>query len=133
MNDVIKFLKENPIVYLATVDKGEPRVRPFQFMLEEGQRLYFCTSNIKDVYKQLKAHPSMELTTSSPKFEWIRLRGEARFINDLSIKAKILEASPLVKSIYKTPDNPLFDVFFIERGRAIIADFSGNPPKEVNF
>lgn len=133
MNEVIKFLKENSIVYLATVEKGEPRVRPFQFMLEDVQKLYFCTGNTKEAYKQLKAYPLVEFTTSNQKYEWIRVRGEVRFINDLVIKAKILESNQLVKSIYKTPDNQIFEVFCIEHGKAILADFSGQPPKEIKF
>ena len=44
-------------------------------------------------------------------------------------KAKVLNSCPLVTSIYKTPDNPVFEIFFLEEAVATIADFSGNPPK----
>jgi uncharacterized pyridoxamine 5'-phosphate oxidase family protein len=47
---VLSILKDPAAVgYLATVDNGKPRVRPFGFMFEENQRLYFCTSSTKDV------------------------------------------------------------------------------------
>ena len=133
MDRVIKFLTENINVFLATVDKGEPRVRPFNFMLEEGGKLYFCTNNTKDVYVQLKAHPFVELSTSNQKYEWLRVRGGVRFTDDLPMKAKVLETSQLVKSIYKTADNPIFEVFYIEHGHATLADFSGQPPREIDF
>ncbi len=32
-------------------------------------------------------------------------------------------------AIYKTPDNPDFEVFFLDDAAATIADFSGEPPK----
>lgn len=134
MNEVVKFLNENPIHYLATTDKsGSPKVRPFQFMLEKEGKLFFCTSNQKKVYEQIKDNPNVELCASSPKFAWIRLSGKVVFSNDLNIKAEILEHSPLVKSIYKTPDNPTFEIFYLENAKAVIADFSGEPPKEYTL
>jgi len=133
MQDVVKFLEENSVGFLATVDNGKPRVRPFQFMLEEGGKLYFCTSNAKDVFSQLKANPYVEFSCSTNTFAWIRVQGKAVFSNDPAIKAKILEKSELVKSIYQKPDNPIFEIFYLAEGNAVIADFSGQPPKKVNF
>lgn len=133
MKQAVKFLQENISGFLATVEGSKPKVRPFQFMLEEGGRLYFSTNNTKDVYKQLKANPWCEFSSCSPNFAWIRLSGEARFSDDLDIKEKILAASPLVKSIYQTADNPIFEIFYIEHGNAILADFSGQPPHKVEF
>lgn len=133
MQEVVKFLQENITGFLATVENGKPKVRPFQFMLEDGGKLFFCTSNTKDVFKQLKANPFVEFSSSSPKFAWIRLSGKVEFSKDLEIKEKVLENSDLVKSIYKTADNPIFEIFYIEHGTAIFADFSGQPPKTINF
>jgi len=133
MQEVIKFLQENITGCLATVENGKPKVRPFQFMLEDGGKLFFCTNNTKDVSTQLKATPYMEFSSFSPTFAWIRLSGKIAFSNDLKIKEKILEASGLVKSIYQTPDNPIFEIFYLEHGTAILADFSGQPPKTINF
>lgn len=134
MNEVVKFLNENPIQYFATADKeGNPRVRPFQFMLEKEGKLFFCTSNEKDVYEEIKNNPNIELCACSPSYAWIRLSGKVTFSKDIDIKAAILEHSPLVKSIYKTPDNPVFEIFYLENAKAVIADFSGQPAKEINL
>lgn len=134
MNEVIQFLKENPVQYVATVGLDErPKVRPFQFMLEKDDKLYFCTSNEKPVFREMQKNPYVEICTSSPKFAWIRLNGRAVFSSDRKIKEEILESSGLVKSIYKTIDNPTFEIFYLEEAKAIIADFSGNPPKEYKL
>lgn len=133
MKEVVNFLKENSTGYFATVEDGKPKVRPFQFMLEESGKLFFCTSNEKEVYKQLMVNPYFEFSSSSPQFAWLRLSGKARFSNDVRIKEKILEISPLVKSIYKTADNPIFEIFSVEEATAVLADFSGQPPKIVKF
>lgn len=134
MNEVVKFLEGNPVQYFATVGlDNKAKVRPFQFMLEEGGKLYFCTNNEKDVFKQIENNPYVEVCTSSPKFEWMRLNGKAHFSNDTDIKKKIIESSPLVKSLYKSADNPIFEIFYLEDAKAVMADFSGNPPKEFNL
>ena len=109
MKEVVQFLKDNTVQYFATVGlDGRPKARPFQFMLENEGKLYFCTSNEKEVYKELQNNPYIELVTSNPEFAWMRLSGKTVFSNDLEIKATIIEASPLVKSIYQTAENPIF-------------------------
>jgi uncharacterized pyridoxamine 5'-phosphate oxidase family protein len=44
-----------------------------------------------------------------------------------------MEDSALVKSIYEKPNNPIFEIFYIDHGAAVIADFSGQPPKQISF
>lgn len=130
MKEVIQFLNDNAVQYFATVGlDGRPKVRPFQFMLEKEGRLYFCTSNMKEVYKELQNNSYVELVASSKEFAWMRLSGKGVFSNDLEIKATIIEANPLLKSIYQTAENPVFEIFYLEEAQAVIADFSGNPPK----
>ncbi|ETJ29366.1 NimC/NimA family protein, partial [human gut metagenome] len=38
---------------------------------------------------------------------------------------------PIVKGQYNSPDNPIFEVFYLDNAQATIADFSGNPPKNL--
>ena len=87
MSDVVKFLTENPVQYLATIGlDGKPKVRPFQFMIEHNGKLYFSTSNQKNLYKQIKRQPYVELSVSSPAPAWIRLSGKVVFSKDMDIK-----------------------------------------------
>jgi uncharacterized pyridoxamine 5'-phosphate oxidase family protein len=131
---VSDFLIKSQVQYLATIGLDDrPKVRPFQFMLEEGGRLYFCTSNQKPVFKEMQKHPYVEFCASGENFSWLRLNGKVVFSKDLGLKARIQDASPLVKSIYKTPDNPAFEIFYLDDAVATIADFSGNPPQTFRF
>ncbi len=130
MEELMNFLKENPLGFLGTVDNGKPKVRPFGFMLREKEKMYFCTGAFKDVYRQLQESPFIEFSCMAKDCsKWLRMNGEIKFSNDMMIKEKILNSQPLVKSIYKTTDNPDFSIFFIENGNASLWDFSGNPPK----
>ena len=97
------------------------------FCFEREGKLWFCTNNTKDVYKDMQANPEVEVSVSSPEYAWIRLHGKAVFEDNLEVKKGALE-NPIVKSQYDTPENPIFEVFYLEDPHGIIADFSGNPP-----
>ncbi len=134
MDAIIDFLRANPVQFLATVGlDGKPRVRPFQFMLADAGRLWFCTNNKKEVFTELQKLPYIELSASSPDNVWLRLSAKVVFSDSLDIKNRIVAVSPLVKSIYGSGDNPELEAFSLEDGKATIADFSGNPPKSYVF
>ena len=130
MKKVVEFLQENPVQYLATVSLDEKaKCRPFMFCFEREEKLWFCTGNFKEVYKELQANPYVQISVSSPTYQWIRLSGKAVFVDDRTIKEAALE-NPIVKGNYQTADNPAFEVFYLEDLHGVIADFSGNPPYE---
>ncbi|GKX66978.1 pyridoxamine 5'-phosphate oxidase [Clostridium sp. TW13] len=133
MKEVIEFLQANPVQYLATVGRdGKAKCRPFMFCLEQEGRLWFCTNNTKDVYKDMQAKPEIEVSVSSPEYAWIRLSGKAVFENNMAVKEACM-ANPIVKGQYNEASNPIFEVFYLENAKAVIADFSGNPPKEYSL
>ena len=130
MKKVVEFLQENPVQYLATVSlDGKAKCRPFMFCFEREEKLWFCTGNFKEVYKELQANPYVQISVSSPTYQWIRLSGKAVFVNDKAIKEAALE-NPIVRGNYQSADNPAFEVFYLEDAHGVIADFSGNPPYE---
>lgn len=133
MNEVVEFLTKNPVQYLATVGlDSKPKNRPFMFCFEKEGKLWFCTNNKKDVYKQLLKNPYVELTVSSPEYAWIRLNGKVVFENNMMVKEGCM-TNPIVKCQYQTANNPIFEVFYLAEAKAIISDFSGNPPKEYTL
>lgn len=133
MNEVVKFLTENPVQYLATVGRdGKAKCRPFMFCFEQDGKLWFCTNNTKDVYKDVKENPYVEISVSSPTYAWIRLNGKVVFENNMSVKEACMN-NPIVKGQYNTADNPIFEVFYLADAKAVIADFSGNPPAEYTL
>lgn len=133
MEEILKFLQDGAIGAFATVDNGKPRVRPWQFSFEEEGKLYFCTANNKDVYKQLQENPYAEFSSTNSEMVTIRVGGKVNFTDDINIKQKLIDKLPGIKDIYQSGDNPIFEVFYIEHGEVIIADFSGQPPKNIAF
>ena len=133
MSDVIEFLKEKSLIYLATsgID-GNAKVRPILFYFEEDGKPYFCTANTKPMFKELDANPNCEMVVATPEFAWLRIAGKVEFTDSLDLKQKVIDSNELVKTLYETADNPTFEVFTVT-GKATIADFSGNPPKSYEL
>ncbi|MDO9535375.1 MAG: pyridoxamine 5'-phosphate oxidase family protein [Bacillota bacterium] len=125
MNEVLKFLTDNPTFYIATVDGDKPKVRPFGFVMEFEGKLWFCTNNKKNVYKQLKTNPCFEVSTTSPDRNWIRLKGKAVFNSTTAAKAKALEVAPILATMYSVEDS-IFEVFYVEEGEATFYSMTGD-------
>lgn len=70
--------------------------RPFMFCFEQDGKLWFCTNNTKDVYKDMLENPEIEVSVSSPEYAWIRLHGKAVFENNMSVKEGCMN-NPIVR------------------------------------
>lgn len=53
MEEVLQFLKDAGVWYLATDEDGQPHVRPFGSQMIYNGKLYFQTGLKKEVAKQL--------------------------------------------------------------------------------
>ncbi|WP_238861167.1 pyridoxamine 5'-phosphate oxidase family protein [Clostridium sp. YIM B02569] len=79
------------------MDGDQPRVRPFGAVMKYNDKLYFATNNTKSVFEQLVANPKVEISTTSPKGEWIRLTGKAVFDSSTEVKSAMLESVPSLR------------------------------------
>ena len=125
MNEILKFITDAKIFYIATVEGDKPRVRPFGFAMEHQGNIYFCTSNQKEVYKQLISNPQFEACTMSKDGQWMRLQGKAIFDPSIAAKAKAFEIMPGLASIYKSPESPTFEVFYVKEAEATFYSMKG--------
>ena len=133
MKAVIDMLTTPGFGYLATVDAGKPRVRPFAFMFAEGGRYYFCTSSTKEVYRQLIECPFIEYTRASEDMHWLRMSGAITFDEDIRLKENCFANYPILKDIFQSPDNPVFKVFYLEHGKASIDSLTAEPRQTFEF
>ena len=88
MNKVVDFLQANPVQYLGTVGRdGKAKCRPFMFCFEKDGKLWFCTNNQKDVYKDMQANPIVKgqyNTADNPIFVVFYLENPHGVIADFS-------------------------------------------------
>lgn len=131
MQEIVEFLAANPVQYLATVGlDGKAKCRPFMFLMEVDGKLWFGTNNRKAVYAEMQENPYVEVCTSTPDFRWIRIGGKAVFEDNSAVKEACMNI-PMLKEQYQTADNPIFEVFYLADGDAVIADMSGAAPTVV--
>lgn len=127
MEEVLQFLNQAGVYFLATDEGGQPRVRPFgAAMIYEGH-LYFCTNNQKDVYKQMQQNPQVEFCACIED-RWLRLAGRATVDPRREARAAMLLACPSLKNMY-APDDGRFEVFYLEGAQATFASMSGESRK----
>jgi len=132
MDEVLQFLAENHVFFIATMDNDQPRVRPFGFVMKYKGKLYFCTGSKKPVYRQLKANPKFELSADAGQKGWMRLSGKAVFVDDLAAKKQAFQEAPGVAGIYKDPASPDFALFYVKDAEATFCSFS-SAPRTVTF
>ena len=62
VSEVLGFLEDSKVFYVATVDGDRPRVRPFSGIHEFRGKLYMPTSNSKKVFAQMTANRHVEIS-----------------------------------------------------------------------
>ncbi len=128
MSAVYDYLMNCSVFYLATTEGNQPRVRPFRALCEFEGKLYFVTSNTKNVYKQLLANPKIGLSALRDKNSWIRLTAEVKFDDRREARVAMLEAMPMLKNTY-TPDDGVMTVFYLTNIKAIEYSFTAEPKR----
>jgi len=128
MIDYAAILKTNPNGVLATQDNGKIKTRVFQYLFSDGNKVYFCTSNEKPVYSQIKANPYLSFCTYPADYSPVlSVNGKAVFVNDITLKTRALDENPGIKGIYNTPDNPVFEIFYIDVEEVETFSFTEGP------
>lgn len=129
MDTAYDFIKVNPVFHIATVDGDKARVRPFGFMMKRNNTLYFCTNKTKDVYKQLKQNPDIEISVmGSDGSTWLRVRGRIAFDETREAKVQAFEESPNLLRIYpKGADDEVFVTFYFTEAVATVFSFTAAP------
>jgi uncharacterized pyridoxamine 5'-phosphate oxidase family protein len=127
MDRVLKFLDDNKVFYIATVDNGQARVRPFGVALLIDGKLSICTGAFKDVFKQIKANPNVEISSTNATGDtFIRITGKLIGNSTSQNREKFFQKLPHLKSLYK--DENVFEVLTFESGTAIF--YKGNTAED---
>jgi len=130
MKTVFDFLKKAGTYYLATVDGDQPRVRPFGTINLFDGKLYIQSGRKKEVAKQIKANPKVELSAFDGE-TWIRVA--AKLVEDDRAEAQesLLQAYPQLRDRYAVNDGNNV-VYYLKDAAATFYTFKGEP-KEVRF
>ncbi len=134
--DCVKFAKENPITYIATVEKNQPRVRAFGMWFADSTGFYYQTSTYKNIVEQIKENPKIELCFTKPGAgggTQMRVTGEVEFLNDASLKKKVMQDRPFLPKVgVPSAESPTLVIFRVAKGEAHFWTMATNlEPKQV--
>lgn len=116
-DDVISFAKENPYCGFATMDGEQPRTRLFASVFFDDGRIYFTTGAKKDVYKQVRKNPKVELCYWSKDLRtMMRVTGEVEISNDMVKKQRLIDERDYLKNF--TADDPELVLLRLSHGKA---------------
>lgn len=117
MKKILEFLQEAKTFYVATVEDGSPKVRPFGFVMEYDGKICMCTADGKNTSKQLKKCPLVEVSAAVGT-KYIRMSGKAEFMGEDAQKKALEIMSALAQMIQPGK----FEIFAIINGEAVISD-----------
>lgn len=130
MKEVYDFLKKCGTYYLATVEGNQPRVRPFGTVDIFEDKLYIQTGKVKDVSKQMKSNPQIEICGMA-EGKWIRVAATAVEDDRIEAKQHMLDAYPSLQGMYKADDGNC-QVLYLKNATATISSFT-DAPKVIKF
>lgn len=118
LQEYIDFATGHPVCSLATSAGDQPRVRAFLLWRANESGFYFETLTPKDVYKQLKTNPKVEICffnneSDLEKAKTMRLSGEVEFLDDPDLKKQLLQDWPFLQEA-----EPVLELFRIRSGEA---------------
>ena len=130
MNEVYAFLKACGTYYLATMDKDQPRVRPFGTIDIFNGQLTFQTGRIKNVARQMLANPQVEICAFDGQ-RWLRLAARAVEVPEIAAQEHMLQAYPNLRASY-APGDGNTQIFALTQATATFSSFT-EPSRTVTF
>ena len=122
---ITQFLKKCNTYYLATVEDGQPRVRPFGTIDLFEDKLYIQTGKSKEVSKQIQKNPKVELCAFDGE-KWLRVSGTLVRDDRVEAKEHMLDNFPSLKAMYSATDDNT-EVLYFKDATAIFSSFTGAP------
>lgn len=112
--EILELINAHPLCYLATSENNKPHVRAMGMYCADEKGMIFQTVDGKDLPKQLKANPNVEVCFFSPeKNIQIRVSGKATLLEDRDLKKEIVEKRPFLKPWMETKGFDMIPVFRI--------------------
>ena len=107
MEKAFDFLRENKNVAFGTVENSRPNLRVFQVMLIKGHTLYFATSPRKEVYRQLRENPAVEILGMKGNIS-VRMSGNIKFDVPVDIQKEIYDTNTILSDLYPSYDTMVY-------------------------
>ena len=130
MERALQFLHSHKDVALATSEGNIPKLRIFRVMKQEGNVLYFATSEAKAVWRELRKNPNVELIAYEGNIS-VRCSGMVNFNVEDATKRWIYEHNEVLQRLYTSYDQMVY--FCLPIAEMDYNDLQPTPPVLQHF
>ena len=130
MERALQFLRSHKDVTLATSEGNIPKLRIFRVMKQEGNVLYFATSEQKAVWRELRKNPNVELIAYEGNVS-VRCSGMVNFNVEDNVKQWIYDHNAVLSRLYASYDQ--MEYFCLPIAEMDYYDLSPTPPVFQHF
>ena len=130
MERALQFLRNHKDVALATSEGNIPKLRIFQVMKQEGNVLYFATSEARAVWRELRKNPNVELIAFEGNIS-VRCSGMVNFNVEDETKRWIYEHNDVLQRLYSNYAQMVY--FCLPIAEMDYYDLQPTPPAFLHF
>ena len=130
MERALQFLRQHKEVTLATCEGNLPKLRMFQIMKQEGNLLFFATSEKKAVWNELLNNPNVEILAYADNVS-VRCTGMVNFNVEEDIKRWIYDNNDVLSRLYNSYEQLAY--FCLPIAEMDYYDLSPTPPIFKHF
>jgi general stress protein 26 len=107
----LSIIRESKFPMLATIDGGQPRVRPVSPVKTDGFVVYVASLRSSHKTGELEQNNRVELCYMDDNHDQIRITGVAERVTDRAFIDELWRTYPLLRTYLGTPDNPEFMLY----------------------
>ena len=123
--EIIRFLNQNPVCHLATLEEGRPRVRGMFMYRADEQGLLFHTGAFKSLATQIRDGAPVEACFNGDDVQ-VRVSGVAEVVEDLKLKEEIVSSRPFMQPWIEKHGYGLLVVIRVRQCEAAVWTMAGN-------
>lgn len=116
LEDVMEYLKLQPLMYLATADGDQPRVRPMA-LVYHNDTCWFVSISGREKITEIENNNNVEFAINpqdKEEMSTIRGTGKAVLISNFETKKDVIEAIPWFDGYWKSYDDPRFYLYRLD-------------------
>jgi len=135
-DEVLEFLRNNPVFSLATSDENTPHVRNIMLYKADDNGIIFSTGENKDLHKQLESNPMVEMCFFNPQEgKQIRIAGTVEQVEDIELKKRIVADYPFLKEWVDREGYDVLVVYRLPHGKALVWTMETNfePKRHIDL
>ncbi|VAX34849.1 hypothetical protein MNBD_UNCLBAC01-1091 [hydrothermal vent metagenome] len=131
--EVLDLIKDAGFGYLATVEGGQPRVRPMMPLLTDEGELLIALLKRSRTIQQIQDNPQVEICFVDRKMWYCRVTGKGSIVENIEKKTLLWNNIPMLKQYFSGPEDEGFILLEIKIQGLEAMTPHQKEPEEINL